>query len=148
MCQPFRPDDSRQPIGGSLLIRPQGRSPGRLLSPPAFTHSQAYLPGRLASPHSKPLLIAHSPAGPPPRKARSPACSALDCFANARNDGLHGRFASFPVFTHSQALSHGRLDNLIPYPLHICHIFKKSASKLKQNSSSRVYMHIYAGGKL
>jgi hypothetical protein len=43
----------------SLLIRIQTPSPGRLHSFPAFTHSQAYSPGRLEIPKSTPLLIAH-----------------------------------------------------------------------------------------
>jgi hypothetical protein len=74
---------------------------GRLASFPAFTHSQAYSPGQHATvcwqsiTHSS-LLI------------RRPALSPLDRFANARNDGLAGRLASLPAFTHSQAYSPGQ----------------------------------------
>jgi hypothetical protein len=55
------------------------------------------------------------------RRLHSPASSPLDCFANTRNDGLAGRPASFPVFTHSPAHSHGRLASPHSKPLLTAH---------------------------
>jgi hypothetical protein len=50
----------RTTLQPACKAHPSAPSPSRLASFPSFAHSKAISPGRLPSPHSKPLLTAHS----------------------------------------------------------------------------------------
>jgi hypothetical protein len=108
----------------SLLIRRQACSPGRLASPPAFTHSQAYSPAD--SPARQPSLTrkdappdARQPARPHSltrtlaRMPRQLPCKAHCSLLTAHSPtGLLPRTLASPLaFTQSQGRSPGRLHS-------------------------------------